>query len=145
MNDPKVAICILNWNNYLHTLGCITSIEYTEYKNYEIIVIDNASSDNSVSEIRRAYPNIKLVENTSNLGYADGNWEGVKKALEDSEIELIWILNNDAQLARRNTLSALVNAYRLSPQPAIFGSVILEPDPLSDTDMVHIARWVDIW
>ncbi len=52
----KVAIIILNWNGKNDTIECLKSLQNIDYKNYEIIIVDNASSDGSVEEISKQFP-----------------------------------------------------------------------------------------
>lgn len=144
MKNPRVAICILNWNGAQHTLQCIDSIMRADYRNHTIIVADNASADDSVAQIRCAYPDIQIVCNTQNLGYAAGNRAAVEKALQDPAIELVWILNNDAQLATATTLTALVDACNQYPQPAIFGNIILLDNANCAPGRMRTFNYLDI-
>jgi len=73
MNYPKVSIIILNWNGLQDTLECLESVFKLDYPNFEIIVVDNGSTDDSVTVIRETYPQIILIENKENLGYTGGN------------------------------------------------------------------------
>ena len=70
---------------------CLESISATNFENFETIVVDNASSDNSVSWVRSNYPNVKLIENDKNYGYSGGCNKGAKAASGDYLI----FLNND--------------------------------------------------
>ena len=68
MSDIKssVSIVIPHWNNVDVLSECLESISATDFDNFEIIVVDNASSDNSVSWVSANYPNVKLIENDKN-------------------------------------------------------------------------------
>ena len=90
----KISIIILNWNGKKITSGCLKSIKNQSFKEYEIIVVDNASSDGSQEYFKKKFPKVKLIENKENLGYAGGNNIGIKKANAD----YILILNNDTIL-----------------------------------------------
>ena len=83
-DDPKVYIIILNWNGLEDTLECLASVYKSDYCNFEVIVVDNASSDNSVNIIREAYPQVILIENTKNLGFTGGNNVAMALALDPS-------------------------------------------------------------
>lgn len=87
----KVSIIILQYNNPYLIDHCLKSIYKTKYKNYEIIVIDNNSKDNSVQFLKKHHNNIKLIESKTNLGYTGGNNLGLKHANGD----YIVFLNND--------------------------------------------------
>jgi hypothetical protein len=74
LSDIKsiVSIVIPHWNNIDILSECLQSISSTEFTDVEIIVVDNASSDHSVQWVKSNYPNIKLIENDKNHGYAGG-------------------------------------------------------------------------
>lgn len=91
---PKVGILTLNWNGKEDTIECVKTLLGLDYPNYEIVVVDNASSDGSVNEFKKAFPNIDIIENESNLGYAMGFNKGIEYYL-DKDIKYIFILNND--------------------------------------------------
>ena len=61
--EPLISIVILNYNSGLLLTGCIESIKNCKYKNYEIILVDNASSDNSHLSCKERYPEINLIQN----------------------------------------------------------------------------------
>ena len=92
--NPKISIIILNWNGVKITEQCINSIKKQTFKDYEIIVVDNASTDGSISYLKNKFPKIKFIHNKQNLGYAGGNNVGIKK----TKGEWVLILNNDTIL-----------------------------------------------
>ncbi len=92
--NPKVSIILLNWNSGEFIEACIESLQRLTYLNYEIIVVDNASSDGSDDILKVRYPNIVLLENTVNLGFAGGNNIGINYALEHGT-DYVLILNSD--------------------------------------------------
>lgn len=96
--NKKVYTIILNWNGLQDTIECIHSLEKVKYKYHKIIIIDNASTDNSVSELSRQFPNYTLIKNKSNLGFAEGNNIGIRYAL-DSGADYVFLLNNDTTVA----------------------------------------------
>ena len=98
MNNKKVFTIVLNWNGLKDTLECIRSLEKVTYPEHRIIIVDNASSDNSANEITRQYPNYPLLINTSNLGFAEGNNVGIRYAL-DNGADYVFLLNNDTTVA----------------------------------------------
>lgn len=86
-----ISIIILNWNGKKMTEKCLNSLIPQINKNFEIIIVDNASADGSPKYLRKKFPKIKLVQSKKNLGYAGGNNLGVKNAKGDYYL----ILNND--------------------------------------------------
>ena len=91
---PKVAIVILNWNSYEDTKECLDSLEDVTYPNYEIIIVDNGSTDGSVARLEMAFPQHKFIRSEENLGFAGGNNIGIKYALAQG-VNYVLLLNND--------------------------------------------------
>jgi hypothetical protein len=109
MKYPKVCIIILNWNGLKDTLECLESVYELDYRNFEVIVVDNGSQDESVSAIKRNFPDVILIENKENLGFAGGNNVGIKFAIENGA-DFVFLLNNDTVVAP-DTLARMVEAY----------------------------------
>lgn len=139
MATPKVYISILNWNGYEKTLKCLHALEILDYPNYEIIVVDNASTDDSPTHIRKALPHLTLLCADSNLGYAGGNELALRMALARNDGELFWILNNDCQV-HPQSLSHLVDAYQTYGL-AIYGGVPLSEDSIDGQWYVQMRLW----
>lgn len=91
---PKVSIIILNWNGREDTIECLESLKGINYPNYEVILVDNGSTDKSPKIFKEQYTNILLIENKTNLGFAEGNNVGIKKAI-CRNADYILLLNND--------------------------------------------------
>ncbi len=92
---PLISIIIVNYNTKALTLQCIESIiKYTVGLTYEIIVVDNASSDGSQQAIQTQFPNVKLINSASNLGFGKANNIGA----EHAEGEFLFFLNSDTYL-----------------------------------------------
>jgi len=124
-SEPSILISLLNWNNAPDTISAVKSILSTEYPNYTLIIIDNASVDNSVNEIKVAFPNLKIIETKTNLGYAGGH-KLVADIAVSQGFDAIWILNNDA-LVFPDSLSTLVHEFNTNPN-ALYGSITLKSD-----------------
>jgi len=105
----KTAIIVLNWNNPSDTLHCLDSLGSVSNDASSIFVVDNGSTDDSVTRISAAYPHVNLIQTGTNLGYAGGNNVGIKSAL-DQGAEFVLILNNDV----------IVEPSFLAPMLAIF-------------------------
>src|SRR5918995_1253342 len=97
---PRASIVILTHDNLAFSRMCLTSVlENTEYPNYEVIVVDNASSDGTVEDLKSiagTYPNIKLILNDDNAGFGPGNNQGLRAATGD----ILVLLNNDTIVPR---------------------------------------------
>lgn len=103
--NPKVSIIIVNWNCKHLLKACLASVFNQTYKNYEVILVDNASTDGSVEYVKKEFPKTKIIVNEKNLGWAGGNNIGIEKASG----ELIVLLNPDT-IVRKNWLEELVKA-----------------------------------
>lgn len=117
---PRVLISVLHWNNSENTSRCLLALEQLTYPNTDVLVVDNASINNSVAELRRAFPKLDILCAESNLGYAAGNALAIPVA-RDQQADLLWILNPDA-IPEPDTLTALVEAYSQHGD-ALYGSV----------------------
>ena len=69
IKESLVSIIVLNYNAGNLLLNCIESIKNSSYKNIEIIVVDNISSDQSHFKCKEKFPEIILIQNKKNLGY----------------------------------------------------------------------------
>ena len=104
--NPLVSVIVLNYNAGELLLNCIESIKKSAYKNLEIIVVDNISTDKSQKICKEKHPDIKLIQNDENLGYCEGNNVGIRNA----NGEFIVILNPDT-VVEPNWLNHLMSAY----------------------------------
>ncbi len=135
---PKVAIIILNWNGKQDTLACLDSVAAIDYPNWTTIVVDNGSTDRSANEIRSQFPGVTLIENTENLGFAEGNNVGIRFALK-TDAELILLLNNDTAVDP-NLLSAFAQYFEERPEAGILGAKICLFDQRDTLD-----HWGGMW
>ncbi len=92
----KHAVVIVNYNGSQDTLNCLRSIDVTKDMPH-VIVVDNGSTDNSVAELKQAYPDLDLIVSPANLGFSAGNNLGIKKALKMGAA-VVYLLNNDTQV-----------------------------------------------
>lgn len=104
-SDPKVSIIILNWNGWQDTLECLGSLFQIIYPNFEIVIVDNGSSDDSVSRIneylfKNKIQNSKFITLDSNLGFSGGNNVGIKYAVKNSA-DYVFLLNNDTVVEKK--------------------------------------------
>lgn len=112
---PKVFVIVLNYNGKNCISKCLNSIYQSDYPNFEVIVVDNASNDGSFEEIRQKFQTTNLIRNNANLGFAAGNNVGIRYALEKFA-DYVFLLNNDATV-ERGTLSEIVNQAEKSHLP----------------------------
>ncbi len=131
-----VSIILLNWNGFDDTLACLKSLSYLDYHDFDVILIDNASRDHSVDNLRtflsgaqesclRKYflsdsnsgkaegIELLLITNEENQGFAKGNNTGVKIAM-DRGSDYILMLNNDTEV-KPDFLSLLIKIHTQYP------------------------------
>ena len=120
MSQPLVSIIILNYNAGQLILDCLESITKTNYDNLEVIVVDNASIDESHRKCKEKFENIRLIENEKNLGYCEGNNVGIQNA----KGEFVVILNPDTTVDP-DWLTELIRAYNR------YGEALYQPKHLS--------------
>ena len=118
--NPLVSVIVLNYNAGELLLNCIESIKKSSYKNLEIIVVDNISTDKSQKTCKEKHPDIKLIQNNENFGYCEGNNIGIREAKGD----YIIILNPDT-IVESNWIEELISAYNK------FGEGLYQPKHLS--------------
>lgn len=125
-NQTQVTIVVLNWNGIADTLDCIQSLRKLDYPNYEVVIVDNGSTDNSVETIKADFPNLTLIEVRKNLGYTGGNNRGLRYALQRGA-DYILLLNNDTEVAP-DFLSLLVEVAEADPSVGMVGPLIYYHD-----------------
>ena len=101
--NPLVSIIILNYNGKTLLKMFLPFIYELDYPNYEIIVVDNASHDDSISFLTENFPDVKIVKNCQNLGYGAGNHQGVINA----NGEFFWFLNTDIEVKKDSLLELM--------------------------------------
>ncbi|MBK5273649.1 MAG: glycosyltransferase family 2 protein [Desulfuromonadales bacterium] len=115
----QVSIIIVNWNGRQHLPDCLGSLEKQTFSGFEVVLVDNGSSDGSVEYVRECYPWVKLVILPNNSGFAAGNNIG----LSHSSAEYIVTLNNDT-MAEPDWLAELVAVADEHPEAGMLASRI---------------------
>lgn len=121
-STPTASIIILNWNNWQDTIACVESCLKLSWSNFNIIIVDNGSTDGSESVLKSRFPAVTIIQTGTNLGFAGGNNIGIRQALE-SGVDYIWLLNNDAEVAPE-ALTRLIETMETHPTAGIAGSKI---------------------
>ena len=122
MTEPLIIIIILNTNRREDTLACLASLAQSDYGNYQIIVLDNASTDGSAEAIRAAYPEVTVVPLAENKGYAGNNNVGIAVALERGA-DWVLVLNEDTVLDPA-CLREMITAVLPHPDVGITGPMV---------------------
>lgn len=121
-NAPRVAIIVLNWNGLVDTTACLESLARLDYPSYEVVLVDNGSTDGSPTVLRKQFPKLTFIETGANLGYAGGNNVGLRYAYEHAA-DYALLLNNDTELDPA-FLRLLVDACEAAPTIGIAGPTI---------------------
>ena len=112
MSKPELTIIILNYNTMQLTLDCLASLAKVKNEiSFEIILSDNGSTDGSVEAIAKKYPEVRIVENNANLGFAKGN-NAARKFARGKDI---LFLNTDT-IVNGGVLSETVNYLESHPE-----------------------------
>ena len=98
-NKDKVAIVIVNWNTYMLTRSCIVSLNKCVYKNFEIFLVDNNSSDDSVEKLKKEFKDLHFILNNENTGFCKANNQAIKKILSENSYNFIMLLNSDTEVS----------------------------------------------
>jgi GT2 family glycosyltransferase len=120
---PLVYAVVLNWCKPEETNKCLTSLLNSSYPNLEIVIVDNASTDDSIERISKEFPLLKLIISEKNGGYASGMNIGVKYALEN-KAKYVLLTNND-MLFDKNFLEPLVELAESNPRNGIISPKVL--------------------
>ena len=121
---PKVFIIILNYNGLEVLKKCLTSVFKIDYPNFEIVVVDNNSSDGSLEMARANFSKAIFIKNEENLGFAAGNNVGIKFALERAA-DFILMLNADVEV-EKNFLTQLIDTVAENEKIGIASPVIFD-------------------
>ncbi len=121
---PDVSIIVLNWNTRDQLAKCLNAIHQTAGElDTEIFVVDNASSDGSQAMVRERFPDVKLIANHENVGFAKGN----NQAMAVSQGRYALLVNSDA-FVWPGAIQALVDLADLQPRAGIVGAQLINAD-----------------
>lgn len=123
MSQPYVCIIILNYNGEKWLGQCLDSLTATSYENFSILLVDNASNDNSLKIVQEKFPQVDIIANESNLGFSEGNNVGIRAALE-AHADYIILLNPDTKVMPE-WLSELIRVGECNSSIGILGSLQL--------------------
>ena len=126
--DPTVYILLINYQHVSETLNCLDSLKNLHYQNRQIIVIDNASGDDSLEILKQRlakHPSeFHLIESLTNSGFSGGNNQGIQFSIEH-HADYVWLLNNDTTVDPA-ALTHLVNQAETTG--GLVGSKLHYPD-----------------
>ena len=127
MKNAKVAVVILNHNGWRDTVKCLESFAKQTYKNYQIVLIDNGSHDESVAELEKVLTKkIIFFKKSINHGFAGGVNIGINYAIKN-KFDMVALLNNDTW-TDKDWLKNLVNVLSNKPEIGIATGLLLDYD-----------------
>lgn len=121
---PLVYVIILNYNGEKWLKDCLASAQSTKYPNFRILLIDNASTDDSLELACAHLPPVEIIANLTNLGFSEGNNVGIREAWKN-DADYVVLLNPDTRV-EPDWLSHLIEVGENNPEIGILGSVQLK-------------------
>jgi len=141
-DQPLVACILVNWNNWRDTSDCLTSLAQQDYPSLRVIVVDNASTNDSLAQLRAAHPWATYIANFENAGFPRACNLGARHPLA-ADADFLWFLNNDT-VAPPDTVSKLVTTAMDNPRIGITGAVLFyahNPSQIQAWGGGRISRW----
>jgi GT2 family glycosyltransferase len=135
----RLSVVLVNWNSCADLLVCLESLARQTYKELEVIVVDNGSTDDSVRRAREQYPNCIVLQQEANLGFA----EGANRGIEASHGDWVAVLNNDTVAEPRWAEHLVAAADAASDRCGMLQSVLLfmdRPAEINSTGIV-LTPW----
>lgn len=122
-SNPLVSVVVLNWNGKSFLRDCLSSLISQTYAKYEIVFVDNGSTDGSVEHVQQNFPSVKIIKNQENLGFSAGNNVGFR----NSKGKYLIALNNDTKV-QSNFLEQLVKTAEEDEKIGSVGCKIIDFD-----------------
>lgn len=127
MNLPQVTVVVLNYARPKDTIECLHSLKLSKYSGFKLLVIDNASPDNSVDQIQMAHPDVEVIETPHNIGYSGGMNFGIRYAMQFSPDYLL-LINSDT-VVDEGFISTLIEVVEIYPRAAAAsGTIYYSPE-----------------
>ena len=123
---PKIFIIILNYNGKNVIKNCLASVFKADYPNFEVVVVDNNSSDGSFEFAKANFSKAHFIKNEENFGYAAGNNVGIRFALERMA-DYVLLLNNDTEV-EKDFLTRLLEVSEKEKKSGLLSPVIFKGD-----------------
>ncbi|MCK4470571.1 MAG: glycosyltransferase family 2 protein, partial [Anaerolineae bacterium] len=121
--NPRVSVVILNWNGRRYLEDCLTSLQDQTFTDFDVILVDNGSTDGSVEWVAERFPQVRVIRNETNVGFAAGN----NQAIRASQAEFVATLNNDTRV-EPDWLAMLIAAAEEDPTVGMCASKMLFAD-----------------
>jgi len=136
----KIYSIVVTYNGSKFIKDCFGSLINSKVINHSILAIDNGSNDDTVSLIRKYFPQVEIIENGKNLGFGKANNIGLKKALNDNA-DYVFLLNQDAWLEGVDTLDKLIDLHQKNQDYGIISPIHLNKSGKIDEGFLnYISR-----
>jgi GT2 family glycosyltransferase len=132
--SPLVSVVVVTWNRKADVLETIQSIHEQSYRNVEIIVVDNASTDGTVESLKQKHPEIRVIPLQHNLGASAGRNPGISAA----QGEIILLLDSDASLGK-DTIQNAVRKFQSKPDVGVIACKVVNA---STKEIDRTAGWI---
>ncbi|MFQ5328776.1 MAG: glycosyltransferase family 2 protein [Thermodesulfobacteriota bacterium] len=132
MPHPLISVIIVNWNGLNFLKGSLRTLSLQSYIDFETIVVDNGSDDGSLSFIRTSYPQIRIIENSGNRGFAAANNQGIAVARG----RYVALLNNDTEVEQEWLATLAASAESSPPDVGMWAPKILSIEDRTSIDSV---------
>jgi len=128
---PKVSIIVLNYNGKKYLDECFQSLSKLDYPNYEVVMVDNKSTDDSVEYVKRNYEWVRIIQTGRNGGFAFGNNIGIK----ETKGEYVFLLNNDT-ISTKTFLRRIVEVAESDPDIGVVSPLPLHMIDKNCVDLI---------
>jgi len=122
-SESRVCVLVINWNGKEHLRYSLPPALNQDYQNFEVVVIDNASTDGSTDEIRSSFPSVKLLRSGKNIGYTGAANLGIRYALQE-QFDYFLLITNDIVLDTR-CISTAVHVIQKESNAGMIGFAML--------------------
>jgi GT2 family glycosyltransferase len=119
----ELAIVLVNYRGATDTVECVRSLMNSTYRDLTITIVENGSQDGSIEHLRAVCPQVELLVNEQNLGFAEGNNVGIRHVLR-TDCRYVLLLNNDT-VVQPDSLEELIGALNRQSDAGIVGGKIL--------------------
>ena len=132
--QPRVLVSVLNYKSVDDPVATVRSLQHQDYSNYHLQVVDNASPNDCVAELRQQLPGVDIRITSANLGYCGGNNYALRQGLLEGYDHVI-VCNEDIEVSP-DTISRLVETAEAHPDAGVVGAV----EVCHFTDKVRVVR-----
>jgi GT2 family glycosyltransferase len=140
LHQPLVSVVVVNYNGRQFLEDCFRSLTHQTHNNFEIILVDNGSKDDSISFMKEHYPEVRIVQLSSNTGFAGGTNAGIKEA----KGEFILTLNNDT-CTFSDFIEKISQPMIGEPAVGMCASKMISPDKKINSTGICISRSGAAW